>query len=218
MANKRGKTRTLAPFMAIFSAEPAPLIPETDPAREFGHFLQTTFSRSAELRAVATERARRERLLGPDEYLVQVDYDMPRDKTALEEEFSKNAVSHLFYDDHEWWPHASCAGIDRTPCEQVMLVKHFDRKIAGEEAIAEMGKLGYRPAIHLEMYAFAKSHPDFQPRYSLVALGDSAAHADHHLVAVLSTHAGQRVLGDFWREVEWGSDSLFLFVRNPASD
>src|SRR3989344_2635932 len=111
--------------------------------------------------------------LGENEYLVHVGYDMPRDKTKLESEFSEGGVSELFYGNYEWENHSSCAEIDQTPGERIMLVKHFDRKSKSEANITEMDKLGYRPATHLEAYAFAKANPEMQRQFWIAALGSS---------------------------------------------
>ncbi len=154
-----------------------------------------------------------ERPLGENEYLVPVAYDMPRDKGRLEAEFSKNGVSERFYGNYEWLPHSSCAEIDQTPGERIMLVKHFGRDTTSEANIAEMDKLGYRPATHLEAYAFAKANPELQRQFWIVALGSSAVGDDCRLVAVLSSDSGRRILGVHWFGRGWYSDDRFLFVR-----
>ncbi|MCI0479541.1 hypothetical protein L0Y59_03270, partial [Candidatus Uhrbacteria bacterium] len=114
-----------------------------------------------------------ERPLAENEYRVPVSYSMPRDKATLESEFSKNGVSDLFTGNDEWQPHSSCVDIDQTPGNRVMLLKHFGRDTTSEANIAEMDKLGYRPATHLEAYAFAKANPELQRQFWIVALGSS---------------------------------------------
>ena len=86
-----------------------------------------------------------ERPLGENEYRVPVSYDMPRDKEKLESEFSKDGVSELFYGNYVWQPHSSCAEIDQTPGERIMLVKHFGRDTTSEANIVEMDKAGLPP-------------------------------------------------------------------------
>jgi len=44
--------------------------------------------------------------------------------------------------------------MDETPGDRIFLVKHFEYMTESEANIAEMDKLGYRPAIHLEAYEF----------------------------------------------------------------
>ena len=146
-----------------------------------------------------------DRPLAENEYLVSVDYTMPRDKVTLEAEFSKDGVSDLFYGDFEWQPHSSD--------ERIMLLKHFGRNTESEANIAEMDTLGYRPATHLEAYAFAKANPELQRQFWIVALGSSAMRGDLRAVAVLSSVSGRRVLGYVWFDREWRSGRRFLFVR-----
>ena len=155
-----------------------------------------------------------ERSLAENEYLVPVGYGMPRDKAALESEFSKDGISELFTGNYEWQPHSSCADIDQTPGDRVMLLKHFGRNTTSEANIAEMDKLGYRPATHLEAYAFAKANPELQRQFWIVALGSSTLCDDRRNVAVLgSGFSGRRILVDCRFGNEWYSDGRFLFVR-----
>jgi hypothetical protein len=154
-----------------------------------------------------------ERPLVDGEYRVPVSYSMPRDKATLESEFSKNGVSDLFTGNYEWQPHSSCAEIDQTPGERIMLVKYFGRETTSEANIAEMGKLGYRPATHLEAYAFAKANPELQRQFWIVALGSSTMDGADRYVAVLRSDSDGRVLGNDWFDLEWGSGHRFLFVR-----
>ncbi|MFZ6015644.1 MAG: hypothetical protein ACOYUZ_04815 [Patescibacteria group bacterium] len=151
--------------------------------------------------------------LAVGEYLVHVTYDMPRDKATLEAEFSKDGVSDLFTGNYEWQLHSSCAEINQTPGERIMLVKHFGRDTTSEANIAEMDKLGYRPATHLEAYAFQKANPELQRRFWIVALGSSAVSDGHRRVAVLFGDSGRRLLGLDCFDLEWYSDLRFLFVR-----
>ncbi len=153
-----------------------------------------------------------ERPLGRDEYLVPVGYDMPRDKEKLEAELSKDGVpvTLYLYDDCEWRLHSSCAEIDQAPGNRVMLLKDFGRSAMSEVIIAKMDKRGYRPATHLEACAFAKANPALQHRFSIVALGSSAA----SWVAKLSGDSKRRYFGLEWFGLQWWpSNTRFLFVR-----
>jgi hypothetical protein len=119
-----------------------------------------------------------ERPLGENEYLVPVAYDMPRDKEVLESEFG--SASELFYGNYEWQLHSSCAEIDQTPGNRVMLLKRFSHDTMSEAHIAEMDVLGYRPATHLELYAFAKVNPPKQGHVCvwITALGSFTMYRD----------------------------------------
>jgi hypothetical protein len=162
-----------------------------------------------------------ERPLGENEYLVPVAYDMPRDRAKLESEFSKDGVSEMFYGNYEWQLHVSCIKIDQTPGERIMLVKHFrgswsdscGRNTTSEANIAEMDKLGYRPATHLEAYAFAKANPELQRQLQIVAPGSSVWSGGHRYVAVLRGDSRGRILTCDLSDREWDSGYRFLFVR-----
>jgi hypothetical protein len=153
-----------------------------------------------------------------DTYHVFVDYQMPRDKDELEADFSKDGVFDLFYGNYEWQLHSSCQGIDQAPGEREFLVKHFDRPIESDEAIAEMDKLGYRPATHLEAYAFAKANPELQRQCWIVALGSSALYSDGFRdVVVLSGGSDGRISSGRWFGSKWVAGFRFLFVRKASS-
>lgn len=155
---------------------------------------------------------RKAMVLPPNHYRVHVGYDMPRDKGTLESEFSKDGVSELFYGNYEWQPHPSCAKIDQTPGDRVFLVKHFGRETESEANITEMDKLGYRPATHIEAYAFAKANPELQRKFWIVALGSSAMGVDIRSVAMLFSDSGRRILDHNWFDDRWHAGSRFLFV------
>lgn len=162
-----------------------------------------------------------DRPLAEDEYRVRVDYNMPRDMSVLEAEFSKEGVSNLFTRNYTWQPHSSRALIDQTPGERIMLVKHFNRKIWYPEACAEMDELGYLAATHLEAYAFAKTVPELQRQFIIVALGSSTASGDSRYVAMLGGNSVRRTLGRCWYGNDWPygcggrtlSEERLLFVR-----
>ena len=151
--------------------------------------------------------------LGENEYRVPVSYDMPRNKRKLEAEFSKGGVSELFYGSYEWQPHSSCAVIDQTPGNRVMLLKHFGRITTSKENIAEMDNLGYRSATHLEAYAFAKANPELQRQFSIAALGSFTLDGHNRFIALLYSFSGSRILDHTWFADRWDSDRRFLFVR-----
>ena len=76
-----------------------------------------------------------------------------------------------------------------------------------------MDKLGYRPATHLEAYAFAKANPELQCQFWIVALGSFTLRGGNRCVAVLRSYSGRRILFYDWSECEWVSCFRFLFVR-----
>jgi hypothetical protein len=146
-----------------------------------------------------------------NKYHVFVDYEMPHDKKTLEKEFPA-FVSDLFYDKRFVWKlDKSCEGIDQAHGKRIMLLKDFKRDITSQDAIGEMAELGYRPATHLEAYAFNKSNPEIQKKFVIVALGSSTG----SIVAVLGNTMGMRVLIGDWITNTWSSYHRLLFVRKP---
>ncbi len=148
------------------------------------------------------------------EYRVFVDYTMPHDKETLEAEFS-GGVDNLFYDNHKWKKHSSCVGIDETPGDRVMVVKHFDRETESEANIGEMHKLGYRPATHLEAYAFAKvNHTEPPWDFWIYALGSHVMYGHRYDVAGVWPHDGRCPGLSYDRFCcRWSVHTRFLFVR-----
>jgi hypothetical protein len=150
-----------------------------------------------------------------NEYRVHVGYDMPHDGASLKAVFSGVAVSEVFYSSAEWQLHPSCADIRQKPVIRIMLVKDFDRSTESEANIAEMDKLGYRPATHLEMYAFGKEKLHIkhfrlrrESRIMIVALGSFVGRS----VAALEGGYNNRFFCSEFTG-SWGSDVRFLFVR-----
>lgn len=150
--------------------------------------------------------------LAENEYLVPVSYAPLPSFADLEKEFGNICVSNLF-DGREWKDHSSCVGIDKTPCDAVFLVKHFDRETGSEDNITEMDKLGYRPATHIEAYEFQRKHPELQRQFRIVALGSFAMDDVRRCVAVLSGNSDRRIFGNDWVGSRWSAGFRFLFVR-----
>ncbi|MFA5936248.1 MAG: hypothetical protein WC787_05365 [Patescibacteria group bacterium] len=149
------------------------------------------------------------------EYLVPVDYTALPSFTELEKEFGKGNVSNLF-DGRSFQKHASCANLEESHSDKIFLVKHFNREVELEDAIAEMDKLGYRPATHIEGYAFQKANPELQRQFWIVAPGSFAPLGGGPCVAVLHGLGSMRVAGCSWFDNKWRSDFRFLFVRKET--
>ncbi len=91
---------------------------------------------------------------------------------------------------------------------------HFNRDISSENAIAEMDKAGYRPAILSELLALGAKYPELQRQFPIVALGSVWHDADgDRVVPCLSVDGGERELGLDWCGVGWDADCRFLGVR-----
>lgn len=153
------------------------------------------------------------RPLGEVEYLVYVDYNIPHNRVKLEAEFCRGGVTELFYGDYEWQNHSSCAKIDQTPGNRVMFLKCFGCYTESEANIVEMDKHGYRPATHLEEYAFAKVNRELQRQFRIVALGSFTMNGDDRCVAALSGGSNRRCLYHHLFDHKWDPSFQFLFVR-----
>lgn len=133
----------------------------------------------------------------------------------LEKEFGEGNVSSIF-DDRLFKYHPSCKDIEHRETEE-MILKQFDRNISSEDAIAEMEKEGYRPATHLELYAFAKANPELQRQFWIIALGSSALRGDYPFVAMLCGDFSRRILDDCWFDRGWVAGERFLFVKKKRN-
>jgi hypothetical protein len=149
------------------------------------------------------------------EYEVPVGYAMPRTKEELEAEFRKDGVSEFFYGKYRWQLHPSCAEITMRNQHRAQTWGQIDLGGEREAIISGMSYLGYRPAIHLELYAFAKANPELQRHICIFALGSFVEDGSLCFSAELNGGAGGRWLNA--REVtggrRWGSLDRFLFVR-----
>lgn len=115
-----------------------------------------------------------ELVLQKNEHLVYVDYTMPS-RATFEAEFPGDVSSSEVFctsrTNWYWLRHESCINVDRTPGNRIFLMQHFDTEISSGRAIKIMDERGYRPATHVEAYAFAHAYPEAQLQYQIVALG-----------------------------------------------
>jgi hypothetical protein len=145
---------------------------------------------------------------------------MPRDKMTLETILER--VSELFFDKYAWSSHPSCIRIDQRPGARTMLIKRVSREIESREEIAEMDKLGYRPANLLEAYAFARQNPGLQLRFDIGVLGSYtySRNGDYCIPKLAADDQGRRWLTYDYYEREYGMklypDQCFLFVRKSV--
>ncbi len=154
-----------------------------------------------------------EDLLGEDEHLVHVRYAMPSKKGLLAD-FSIDSVSELlYYGSYKWQKHSACADMSEVDGDRVMLLKKFNGRSTSEACIKLMSSLDYRPATHIEAYAFAKAYPELQRQFWIVALGSYAIRGANKVVAVLYGCAEKRSFDHRRFDFDWGADDRFLFVR-----
>jgi hypothetical protein len=92
---------------------------------------------------------------------------------------------------------------------------HLNRSATTAQVLAEMEKLGLRPATLPELLAFGAANPEEQRKYWIVALGSSWVDGDDRGVPVLSGDDARRSLNLGWDGPQsgWGGDRRFLAAR-----
>lgn len=90
---------------------------------------------------------------------------------------------------------------------------HFDKNMGSDAVIAELDKMGLRPATIAELLVFGAKYPDKQKEFPIVALGSvSMVHGDRG-VACLDFSDGERDLSLHWFGIDWNAFYRFLAVR-----
>ena len=147
-----------------------------------------------------------------DDIRIFVDYKMPTSKKMLERVFSQYGVSRIFFEkDVTWKLDTSFSMYVTNPTSRDFLIKHFDKSITTKQAIFEMKQQGYRPAIHLEAFAFAKTYREMNLNCIIIALGSFVQDDRHIYYAMLNNFDQFRFEIDSC--LEWNSEYRFLFVR-----
>lgn len=94
---------------------------------------------------------------------------------------------------------------------------HLNRPVSSEEVVAELDKMGLRPATIEELLAFGAA-PDLQRNFPVLALGSSCLVDSGRRVACLSRDGAERGLDLYWWSGRWNDDYRFLAVRKPVPD
>jgi len=152
-----------------------------------------------------------------------LDYDMPCDKAGLEAVFGQGRVSPLFYSGRKWSKVYVSAGLRvgayhigpwGEPGMKRVVLAHFGRWMEGEDAIRAMWRIFCHPANHVELYAFAKSHPEMRPSYPIAALGSSTRDSGRSCVAILDAHEGHLRLACEDLTMAWSKETRFMLVSD----
>ncbi len=107
--------------------------------------------------------------------------------------------------------HFPISGQDQKEVEVILF--HFNRAISSEDAISEMGKVGFRPATIEELLALGVSQPELQKQFPIVALGSVWQHpSGHHYVPFLGWAVVGRSLDLFWFDYGWCKNLGYRFV------
>lgn len=152
--------------------------------------------------------------LGPGDYLVYVDYT-PRSFAELTRDYGRY-VDPLFGPNQPWRIHPSCVGISTTTGVRVMRLERSRQFAKPVDAIDEMEKRGYRPALPTELVYFGKAGFQLSPDSEVTALG-AIAYAEGERVFPLLSSIGS---DGFWLHLlnvssyaKWAADVSLLFVR-----
>ena len=117
------------------------------------------------------------------------------------------------YQQAKFEPIDQCKGVLRDTCEVAFQYIHMGRDTSTEAVLAEMDRLGLRPALYEELLAFAKQFPNEQRQFPIVALGsiwvDPSGYRD---VACLSEGSDERDLSLNWCDDGWFDSYRFLAV------
>jgi len=92
---------------------------------------------------------------------------------------------------------------------------HFGRLMnSSEEVIAELNKLGYKPAETADLLALGKDQPELQRQFPIIALGSSAAVGGFRYVPCLFEYDSRRGFSLDYFGSGWFGSCRFLAVRN----
>lgn len=96
-----------------------------------------------------------------------------------------------------------------------IILVQLNTALSSDGAVAELDKLGYRPASVAELLAFGKSHPEAQKNISIVALGSTYTlpSGERHVACLEGSHVWGGTRGLV--EGEWGTvwhNALFRFA------
>lgn len=91
---------------------------------------------------------------------------------------------------------------------------HFGRDISSDDALAEMGKLRFRPATLEELLAFGAKYPEVQREFPIVALGSVCSLHGVRRVPILDRGVSERGLRLYWFVNAWYGYYRFLVVHN----
>lgn len=95
-------------------------------------------------------------------------------------------------------------------------VFHFNRGISSEEAVKEMDKEGYRPAMIWDLLDYGAKNPEEQRKFPIVGLGSVGEVVGNRLVPGLGRRGSERRLGLGWWGYEWLARCRFLAVRKVS--
>ncbi len=146
---------------------------------------------------------------GPQCLKVMVDYGQTLRKMVLAGEYDR-------VNDDITSKHFPVRGSGRKEVEITLF--HFNRLISSGDAIAQMAKAGYRPALAEELLALGVAYKKLQKQFPIVALGSVWRNPDGGRdMPCLDWWDGLgRYLGLGWFEYDWNGRCRFAAVRNAS--
>jgi len=95
----------------------------------------------------------------------------------------------------------------------VLHLIHLNREVNSEPTIAELDKIGLRPAETHELLALGAAHPELQRQFPIIALGSVwQVRPGYRRVPFLSRHVSKRRLLLSWFDFGWLADCRFAAV------
>ena len=98
--------------------------------------------------------------------------------------------------------------------ETAVEIFHFNRVMSSDQVIAELDRVGYRPAQIEELLAIGAKKPELQRQFPIIALGSRWRDSyGYRHIPCLDGWGGGRELGIYWFERDWYGHCRFLAVR-----
>ncbi|MCG2694907.1 hypothetical protein L6261_02375 [Candidatus Parcubacteria bacterium] len=99
-----------------------------------------------------------------------------------------------------------------TKTEKEIALFYFNKTMTSEQVIAEMDKVGYRPATIWELLALGIAQPNLQMEFPIIALGSICVLGGERHVAGLCRDAVVRNLPLGWFDLDWHVHCRFAGV------
>lgn len=144
-----------------------------------------------------------------DTFKVMVDYLKPTyDQLKASFDWVNGNFAHVTFELIE-----RCKGISQEAREITFQYVHLGVYASTEAVLAEMYRMGLRPATYLELLAFAKQFPNEQRKHPILALGSFwVIPGGYRGAACLDEGAGKRGLSLLWCVDGWRGVCRFLAV------
>lgn len=108
-----------------------------------------------------------------------------------------------------------CKGVSTENREIEFELVHLDKEMHTDAILAELDRLGLRPALCEELLGFAKEYPEEQRKFPIFALGSVCQDGDDHFSPYVGEDGDARYLSLSWLDdpSPWLRLFRFLAVR-----